>query len=92
MTKLIRTIIIFLAIFMLCMPVFVQATSVNMNLTSNTTADNTIANNTISDENDSDSQTNTISDSLSPMRNKSINRFSKNKFFKSITRSCTWAS
>lgn len=89
MTKLIRTITIFLAIFIFCMPIFVQATSVNMNLTSNTntTANNTITNNTISDENDDDLQNDTISDSLTPTRNKPIYRFSNNKWFKSITRS-----
>ncbi len=41
MLKLFHKIIIFMIILMLLLPVFVQATDVNMNLTSNTSVDNT---------------------------------------------------
>lgn len=61
MLKSFRIIGIFLIIFMLCIPVFVQATEVNMNLTSNTSIQNEGAL-----EPNSTDETETTSDTLTP--------------------------
>ncbi len=66
MSKLFRNITIFMIIFMLFMPVFVQATDVNMNLASNTSVDNTSIQNTVSTEQPSTENQQTTTDMLSP--------------------------
>lgn len=66
MLKLFRNITIFMIIFMLFVPVFVQATEVNMNLASNTSVNDTSMQNTATTGQSSTVDQQTTTDTLSP--------------------------
>ncbi|MBO5478839.1 MAG: hypothetical protein J6A04_03910 [Clostridia bacterium] len=66
MLKSFRIITVFFIILILFMPIFVQATDVNMNLTSDTSIQNTSAENTTAVEQSSTTTQETTTDTLSP--------------------------
>ncbi|MCI8481600.1 MAG: hypothetical protein HFJ27_00430 [Clostridia bacterium] len=66
MSKSIRIIFITLIILTFFMPVFVKATSVNMNLTNNTTIGNNISTNTVSDDFTNNTEDPSTTDTLAP--------------------------
>lgn len=65
MSKLSKIVILFIVTLLCCVPIFVQATNVDMNLTN---PNNSLADNTTNDAN-TNSSTNPVTESLTPQSN-----------------------